>query len=216
MNTSYTFLYYKTSAMSAFAKLVDITTCPSPRSKPDKGDTSNLSQGYETCEPTVRRLSDQDYECLYSKAIYDKLVALEGTQVQYQLRYGPNGEYGCWQWTGDIFFQPSGGGFGDIRKGTISFYPASDIVAVDPTVVFITPIGDKAVADDDSIVVTVFAIPDDATIGATSGTTAVATVSVTDNYVTITGASAGTSLISVTATKAGLTTGTETFTVTVS
>jgi len=202
--------------MSAFAKLVDITTCPSPRSKPDKGDTSNLSQGYETCEPTVRRLSDQDYECLYSKAIYDKLVALEGTQVQYQLRYGPNGEYGCWQWTGDIFFQPSGGGFGDIRKGTISFYPASDIVAVDPTAVYIKPIGDKAVAEDGSIVVTVFAVPEDAVIDAISSETGKATVDVTDNYITITGVETGTSVISVTATKAGLTTGTETFTVKVS
>jgi len=216
MTTAYTFLYYKTSAMSAFAKLVDLTSYPNFRSKPDKVDTSNLSGNSETCEPGVKRLSEHTYDCMYSKSVYDKIVALEGTQIQYQLRYGENGEYGCWQWTGDIFFEPTGGGFGDSKKATITLYLSSDPEEVDPTAVYIKPIGDKAVAEDGSIVVTVFAVPEDAVIDAISSETGKATVDVTDNYITITGVETGTSVISVTATKAGLTTGTETFTVKVS
>ena len=86
---------------------------------------------------------------------------------------------------------------------------------IDPTVVYITPIGDKTVTGTGSIEVNVVTVPDDATLTVQSSATGKAEASVSGKKVTVTGVAAGTSVITITAAKAGMTSGTETFTVTV-
>lgn len=215
MNTSYTFLYYKASGMSNFAKLVDITDYPDFLPDPERRDVSDLSTNHEKFEKGVYRLPEMSFGCFYSLAAFDKIADLQGTNTQYQIRFGENGEYGCWQWEGDVFVKPTGGGFGDSRRMQVTFYPNTMFTKIDPTVVYITPIGDKTVTGTGSIEVNVVTVPDDATLTVQSSATEKATASVSGKKVTVTGVAAGTSVITITAAKAGMTSGTETFTVTV-
>lgn len=59
------------------------------------------------------------------KSIKEKYVGKKDTQ--WQLRFGENGEYGAWQWTGDCFIAPVGGSTGAARNGRIVCYPETDV-----------------------------------------------------------------------------------------
>lgn len=212
-STSMTFLFHKVG--DTFSKLVDITSYPDLFVKPEKLDVSDLSSNQKKYVPGMVDLPDYDFGFNYSKEAYAKVKALEGKSTTYQLRFGANGEFGIWQWDGDIFVTPTGGAVGAARTGTITVYPATNVTEVDDTAVTISPLSDTSVAVAGAQDITVSAIPADATITAVSGTTAKATVSVSGSKITLTGVAAGTSVITVTAAKAGLASATTTFTVTV-
>ena len=61
------------------------------------------------------------------KQIKEKYVGKKDTQ--WQLRFGENGEYGAWEWTGDCFIAPVGGSTGAARTGRIVCYPETDVVS---------------------------------------------------------------------------------------
>ncbi len=73
-------------------------------------------------------LPDYAFGFIWDKEGYDKIKELEGQELDYQLRFGENGEYGAWQWTGDIFARPLGGSTGAARTGEIICYPSTDVV----------------------------------------------------------------------------------------
>lgn len=215
-STSLTYLFYKQASDAAFTKLIDITSYPDIFTAPEKLDISTLSSNQKKYTKGMVDLPDYEFGFIYDEDDYAKVKALESDNtVQYQLRFGEDGEYGKWQWSGGIFATPTGGSVGAAREGKIVCYPETDITQVDSTVVFISPIGDKSVAAGESIAINVNVNPSDATITAVSATTAKATVAVSGKRVTVTGVAAGTSVITVTGAKADYTSATETFTVTV-
>lgn len=216
-STSLTFLYFKKSTDADFSKLIDITSYPDLFTAPEKLDISTLSSNQKMYTKGMVDLPDYEFGFYYDEDDYNKIKALESDNtVQYQLRFGENGEYGKWQWSGGIFATPTGGSVGSVREGKVICYPETAVSPVDTTTIFITPIGDKSVVAGSTITVDVNVNPSDATISAVSATTAKATVSVSGKRITVTGVAAGTSVVTVTATKADYTTATETFTVTVS
>ena len=129
-STSLTFLYHSTTADGAFSKLVDITSYPDMGSAPEKLDVSDLSSNQKKYEPGMVDVPDMEFGFNYIKARYDALKAMEGTKGFFQLRFGENGEYGAWQWSGKLAVTASGGQVGGARQGKVTMYPDSDIVPV--------------------------------------------------------------------------------------
>lgn len=124
-----TFLYYREASAAtsvAFTKLVDITSYPDIRPEPEKLERSDMSSEYKHYEPGMKDLADADFGYNYSKAAYDALKALEDKELTMQLRFGQDGEYGAWQWTGTIRVTVNEGSLNSIREGTVKVYMTSD------------------------------------------------------------------------------------------
>lgn len=128
--TIFTFLMHAETADGEFKELVGITSYPELFSAPEKLDISDMSSKQKKYAPGMVDVTDQEYGYIYDKEAYDKIKALEGKDQYYQLRFGKNGEYGCWQWHGDIFTTFSGGSTGSAREAKLTMYPKSDIEEV--------------------------------------------------------------------------------------
>lgn len=126
-STSLTFLYHKDTVGSTFSKLLDITSYPDIFTAPEKLDISDLSSNCKKYMPGMIDLPDYEFGAIYSKEMYAKLKALEGKNNSYQLRFGEKGEYGAWEWDGDIFVTPNGGAVGAVRECKVICYPATDV-----------------------------------------------------------------------------------------
>lgn len=133
-STSKTFLYYapltgSNSTPGTFQKLIDITSYPAIFSAPEKLDVSDLSSNQKKYTQGMVDVPDYEFGFIYTKASYDTVKNLEkdGTKYAYQLRFGANGEYGAWQWTGTHFATPKESSVGAAREGTLTCYPEGDI-----------------------------------------------------------------------------------------
>lgn len=125
-----TFLYHSSTENGTFSKLVDITSYPDIFSTPEKLDISDMSSNQKKYVPGMVDLPDYEFGFIYDKADYAAIKALEGKDEYYQLRFGAKGEYGAWQWHGDVFATPKGGSVGAIREASLTCFPASDVTEV--------------------------------------------------------------------------------------
>lgn len=128
-STSNTFLYYSATGSGSFAKLLDITSYPDMGSAPEKLDVSDLSSNQKKYEPGMIDVPDMEFGFNYTKERYDAAKEKEGSTGYYQLRFGANGEYGAWQWSGKHAVTVSGGQVGGVRQGKVTMYPDSEIKA---------------------------------------------------------------------------------------
>lgn len=129
-STSLTFLYHSATADGAFTKLVDITSYPDMNAAPEKLDVSDLSSNQKKYEPGMIDVPDMEFGFNYTKDRYDSVKEKEDTTGYYQLRFGENGEYGAWQWSGKHAVTVSGGQVGGARQGKVTMYPDSEIKPV--------------------------------------------------------------------------------------
>ena len=126
-----TFLMHSETESGEFKKLVDIKTYPELFSAPEKLDISDMSSKQKKYAPGMVDVPDQEFGYIYDRASYKAIKALEGKDHYYQLRFGANGEYGCWQWHGDVFTSFSGGSVGSAREAKLITYPVGDIKEVE-------------------------------------------------------------------------------------
>lgn len=127
-STSKTFLYYSDTTSGDFKKLIDITSYPDIFSPPEKLDISDLSSNQKKYTQGMVDLPDYEFGFIYTKEAYNAVKKLEdGKTYQYQLRFGENGEYGAWQWSGTHFATPNGGNVGSAREGRIVCYPEGEV-----------------------------------------------------------------------------------------
>ena len=125
-----TFLMHSETKDGEFKKLVDITSYPELFCAPEKLDISNMSSKQKKYTPGMVDVPDQEFGYIYDRASYKAIKALEGKDHYYQLRFGANGEYGCWQWHGDVFTSFSGGSVGSAREASITCYPDGEVKEV--------------------------------------------------------------------------------------
>lgn len=126
-----TYLYAKAGEASTFTKLLDITNYPDLFTAPEKIDISDLSSRQKKYAEGMIDLPDYTFGANYTKTAYDNVKALEGDDtIQYQLRFGVNGEYGAWQWTGSHFINIKAGDVGGKREMELTVYPKTDITEV--------------------------------------------------------------------------------------
>lgn len=127
--TSLTFLYHKKSGETSFTKLIDINSYPDMFNAPEKIDISDLSSNQRKYAAGMVELPDYAFGFVWDLEAYNKVKELEGkTDTQYQVRFGEKGEYGAWEWTGDVFARPVGGSVGAARTGEVICYPSTDVV----------------------------------------------------------------------------------------
>ena len=126
-----TFLMHSETKDGEFKKLVDITSYPELFSAPEKLDISNMSSKQKKYTPGMVDVPDQEFGYIYDMASYKAIKELEGKDHYYQLRFGQNGEYGCWQWHGDVFTSFSAGSVGSAREAKLITYPVDDIEEVE-------------------------------------------------------------------------------------
>lgn len=131
-STINTYLYAKAKLEETFTKLLDITSYPDLFTAPEKIDISDLSSKQKKYTEGMTDLPDYTFGANYTKAAYDKVKKLEGDNtIQYQLRFGANGEYGAWQWTGSHFINVKAGDVGGKREMELTVYPETDINEVE-------------------------------------------------------------------------------------
>ena len=122
-----TFLYYKEGTGTTFTNLVNITSYPDIFTAPEKLDISDMSSKQKKYTPGMVDLPDYEFGFIYDKADYEKVKALEGKTASYQLRFGQNGEYGAWEWQGDVFATPTSGSVGSAREAKLICYPSTEV-----------------------------------------------------------------------------------------
>lgn len=125
-----TFLMHSTSENGTWDKVVDITSYPDIFTAPEKLDISDMSSKQKKYTPGMVDLPDYEFGFIYDKTAYESMKALEGKGEFYQLRFGANGEYGAWQWKGDVFATPTSGSVGSAREGKLICYPAGEVTPV--------------------------------------------------------------------------------------
>ena len=131
-NTSNTYLYHKaTPSAETFTKLCDITSYPDIFTAPARLDATTLSDQQHVYVKDIKDIPDMQFGCNYELADFGRIKALEGIQLDYELRFGAAGEFGAFGWTGDIFITPTGGAVGAVRGGQITCYPATEIEIVE-------------------------------------------------------------------------------------
>lgn len=128
--TALSFLYYSATEQGAFEKLCDITSYPKIRTAPERLDRSDLSSRQKKYTEGMIDPEDMTFGYNYDKTTFTNLKGKEGSVGYYQLRFGANGEYGAWQWSGTHFTSVDGGEVGAVRKGTVTCYPESEITEV--------------------------------------------------------------------------------------
>ena len=124
-----TFLYHASTEKGPFTKLIDITSYPDIFTAPEKLDVSDMSSKQKKYTPGMTDLADYEFGFNYTKAGYETCKQLEGKEELYQIRFGKDGEFGAWQWQGDIFVTPSAGSTGATRTGKIVCYPSTEVTA---------------------------------------------------------------------------------------
>ena len=122
-----TFLYYKEGTATTFTNLVNITSYPDIFTAPEKLDISDMSSKQKKYTPGLVDLPEYEFGFIYSKVDYEKVKALEGKTVTYQLRFGQIGEYGAWEWQGDVFATPTSGSVGSAREAKLVCYPSTEV-----------------------------------------------------------------------------------------
>ena len=122
-----TFLYYKSGTATTFTNLVNITSYPDIFTAPEKLDISDMSSKQKKYTPGMVDLPEYEFCFIYSKDDYEKVKALEGNTASYQLRFGQNGEYGAWEWQGDVFATPTSGSVGSAREAKLICYPSTEV-----------------------------------------------------------------------------------------
>lgn len=132
-NTIGTYLYHKATGGTGFTKLMDISSFPDIFAPPEKLESTTLSDKMKTYVPGLQDTSDLVFECNHMLSDMTKIQGLQGKITSWQLRFGINGEDGAFQWDGDIFYSPKGGGVGEVRKADITIYPSTEIKVVTVT-----------------------------------------------------------------------------------
>jgi hypothetical protein len=130
--TTDTYLFHSTTSEGPFTKLCDIKDYPDIFQPAEKLERSSLSSNQKKYEKGMKDTGDHVFTANYDFEDYKtiKLIADKDTNEYYQLRFGSNGEYGAWQWSGGLDITPTGAGLNAIREMKITTFIEDDIVDV--------------------------------------------------------------------------------------
>lgn len=134
ISTYKSFLMYKAS--STWEKLIDIKSFPDLGGTPELLETTTLSDSMTTNILGIQSLDALEFECNYTKADYEKVKALEGTEKEFAVWLGgteaggvatPTGEDGKFSFKGQISVYVNGGGVNEVVGMTVSIAASTPI-----------------------------------------------------------------------------------------
>ena len=125
---------------SKYEKLIDIKDFPDLGGSPEMLETTTLSDGSQTYIPGIESLDGLEFTANYTKADYDRLVALKGTDHKFSVWLGgtvvngvatPTGDNGKFNFSGQLSVVVNGGGVNEVVGMTISIAPSSAITVAE-------------------------------------------------------------------------------------
>lgn len=114
-----------------YTKLVDIKDFPDLGGAPEMLETTTLSDSMQTYIPGIQSSDALEFTANYTKADFDRIKALEGTEAEYAVYLGTDGAEGKFQFKGYISVHPVGGGVNEVVNMTITIAPSTPITVAD-------------------------------------------------------------------------------------
>lgn len=134
--STYKIFLMKSADGSQYEKLIDIKDFPDLGGAPEMLETTTLSDGMQTYIPGIQSLDALEFTANYTKEEYDKLKALEGSELYFSVWFGgtvvggvatPTGSDGKFDFKGQLSVFPVGGGVNEVVGMTITIAPSTPI-----------------------------------------------------------------------------------------
>jgi hypothetical protein len=134
MSTATTSLLTSATQGGTYASLVDIISYPDMGSTPSKLDTTDLSASvFKTSILGLQDVPDLTFECNYDEATYNTINTITGTQW-FHLAFGEvtlgAGEFGTFEWSGQVQIYAMGGGVDEVRKMTVTLSASTPLTFI--------------------------------------------------------------------------------------
>lgn len=118
---------------STYAKLVAIKDFPDLGGAPEMLETTTLSDAMQTYIEGIQSLDALEFTANYTKADYEKLIALKGEEESFAVYFGEEGAEGAFYFKGYLSVRVNGGGVNEVVGMTISIAPSTEITTTQPT-----------------------------------------------------------------------------------
>lgn len=124
------------SGSTTYAKLIDIKEFPDLGGAPEMLETTTLSDNMQTYIPGIQSLDALEFTANYTKADFEDLKELEGTECDFAVWFGgtesggtltPTGTDGKFEFKGKLSVFPVGGGVNEVVDMTITIAPSTPI-----------------------------------------------------------------------------------------
>lgn len=134
--STYKVFLMKKGTGDTYAKLVDIKDYPDLGGSPEMLETTTLSDKMQTFIEGIQQLDALEFTANYTKADYETLKALEGTQTDFAVWFGatesqgvltPSGSDGKFSFKGTLSVFVNGGGVNEVVDMTITIAPSTII-----------------------------------------------------------------------------------------
>lgn len=134
ISTFKTFLMKKTS--TSYEKLTDIKDFPDLGGSPEMLETTTLSDKMQTYIPGIQSSEALEFTCNYTKADFDKLQKLAGTEGEFAIWFGgtesggtitPTGSEGKFEFKGCLSVFVVGSGVNEVVEMTVTIAPSTAI-----------------------------------------------------------------------------------------
>lgn len=112
----------------SWGMLVDIKDFPDLGGAPEMLETTTLGNSMQTYIPGIQTLNALEFTANYDYFDYKKIKALEGEEIDLAVWFGEQGENGKFEFKGQVFAFPVGGGVNAVVDMKISIAPSTPIV----------------------------------------------------------------------------------------
>ena len=134
--STYKVFLMKSADGSQYEKLIDIKDFPDLGGSPEMLETTTLSDSMQTYIPGIQSLDALEFTANYTLEDFEKLKALEGTELHFAVWFGgtvsgntitPTGSEGKFEFKGQLSVFPVGGGVNEVVGMTITIAPSTPI-----------------------------------------------------------------------------------------
>ena len=128
-NTYQTYLMLGTGTVGniTYNKLIDIKNYPDLGSSPELLETTTLSDAMRTNIFGIQGNDAMEFTCNYTKADYNTVKALEGTQQHLAIYFGDQGVDGKFTFDGYVSVHANSGDVNAVREMTVTIAASSVI-----------------------------------------------------------------------------------------
>ena len=118
---------------NGYTQLVPIKDFPDIGGSPELLETTTLSDAMQTYIEGIQTADALEFTANYTKADFEKIVALKGTETEFAIYFGADGTNGKWFFKGYASVRVNGGGVNEVVGMTISIAPSAAITTTEPT-----------------------------------------------------------------------------------
>lgn len=119
---------------TTYTKLIDIKDFPDLGGAPEMLETTTLSDSMQTYIEGIQSSEALEFTANYSKADYDKLVALKSKNESFAVFFNEDTTAGSkFYFSGYLSVRVNGGGVNEVVGMTISIAPSTPIATTAPT-----------------------------------------------------------------------------------